>query len=144
MRRRPQYPRRRLLSRAAANGTKRRTHSRRKMDLLTHNLALVRECAWTSAGSVTPGAWGRHYFFARVRVSDVDAPRAKNDVNDNSVGLDILAASAMGGGAALRGGMVGGVVGKRLCLGQHRRTMVCRPYTLRRLGRGRFWLWWKV
>jgi hypothetical protein len=28
---------------------------------------------------------------------NVDAPRAKNDVNDDGVGLDVVAASAMGG-----------------------------------------------
>ncbi len=50
------------------------------------------------------------------------------------------------GGAAPRGGMVGGVGGERLCAGQRCRTMVCRhmEYTCQRLGRGRFWLWWKV
>ena len=49
-----------------------------------------------------------------------------------------------GGGAAPREGVVGVVGGKRLCAGRRWRTMACRrmEYTRRRLGRGRFWLWW--
>ena len=69
------------------------------------------------------------------------AAGGREDVNDGGVESAARGGVGDGGGAAPREGMVGVVVGKRLCAGRRRRTMACRrmEYIRRRLGRGRFW-----